>query len=163
MNLNVAQKKLLSQLKNPVKFWLFTFMKVPAARIAGLKMVHIDAETCTTSIPFKFLNKNPFKSIYFAVQSMAAEFSTAALALLELKRYASSVAFIVVKIEGDFTKKASDITYFTCEDGDKYREAIKKTVETGKAVEVRAKTVGRIKDGTEVAIFYFTWSFKKRS
>ena len=105
MDLNGAQKKLLSQLKSPFKFWLFTLMQVPAARMGGLKMVKIDSNECTTSIPFKFLNKNPFKSIYFAVQSMAAEFSTAALALLELKRYKESIAFIVVNIEGEFTKR----------------------------------------------------------
>lgn len=162
MDFTPRQIKLLNQLKNPLKFRLFTLLQVPAARIAGLQMEKIDGKECTTSIPFKFLNKNPFKSIYFAVQSMAAEFSTAALALLELKRYQESVAFIVVNIEGEFSKKATGKTFFTCEMGEEFKSAIQKTIETGEAVTVRAKTIGKMKDGTEVSTFYFTWSFKKR-
>ena len=35
--------------------------------------------------------------------------------------------------------------------------------EEEESVEVKMKTEGRMKDGTLVSTFYFTWSFKKRS
>ncbi|MCZ6693800.1 MAG: hypothetical protein O6939_07840, partial [Bacteroidetes bacterium] len=44
-------------------------------------LVTLTGNQCQTTIPYKFLNKNPFQSTYFAVQSMAAEASTAALAM----------------------------------------------------------------------------------
>jgi hypothetical protein len=156
------QESMIKKLKNPFLFRLFTFFKIPAARRAGLKLISLNVNSCKTSIPFKFFNKNPFKSIYFAIQSMAAEFSTATLALLELERHKESVAFIVVDLEATFHKKADGLTFFECTEGEEFRKKIELAIETGVSQEVRAKTVGSLADGTVVSTFYFTWSFKVR-
>ena len=39
---------------------------------------------------------------------------------------------------------------------------MRETVETGEPATVQVETVGRMDDGTEVARFRFTWSFKRR-
>ena len=131
--------------------------------IAGLRIKEINESKCVTSVPFKWLTKNPFKSIYFAVQSMAAELSTATACLLAVEGQKPSVAFIIVDLKATFSKKATDRVYFTCEDNAKAFEAVQKCIETGDSAIATFKTVGKMKDGTVVSEFEFTWSFKQRS
>ena len=129
---------------------------------AGLRIVALDDTLCTASVPFKWLNKNPFKSMYFAVQSMAAELSTAATCLLAVQGHRPSVAYIIIDLKATFYKKAIDRVYFTCADGQKSFEAVKEAIRTGEAQMATLKTSGKMKDGTVVAEFEFTWSFKQR-
>ena len=163
MTLNPKQQKLASQVTSGFKFPLYLMKSLPMGWIAGLRVRELTHEKCTTSVPFKNLNKNPFKSIYFAVQSMAAELSTASPCLLAITGQNPSVAFIIVDLKAKFTKKATDRVYFTCEDGAKAFEAVQKCIETGESAEATFKTVGKMKDGTVVSEFEFTWSFKQRS
>lgn len=159
--LSPAQKKLREKLLG-MGFRLYTALNVPLGFIAGMKLIALDAHAAQATIPFKFLTKNPFRSIYFAAQSMAAELSTAALVKLALEGIQPSVAFIIVGMEATFTKKATDKVTFTCEDGQLVGQAVRRCIDGGEATTVRMKTVGRMPDGTEVSTFYFTWSFKQR-
>jgi hypothetical protein len=162
MGLNTQQSKLVSRLKNGSLLALFLFKNLPMAWFAGLRVKELSAEKCVTSIPFKKINKNPFKSTYFAVQSMAAEFSTAVSCTLAVIGKKPSVAFIIVDLKGSFFKKATSKVYFTCEDGGNAFEAVDKCIETGEPELATFKTVGRMGDGTVVSKFEFTWSFKQR-
>ena len=162
-SLSSAQKSFLKKMLNPMNFALFTATSVPAGFIAGMRLKSLNTERCETTIPFKFLNKNPFRSIYFAVQSMAAELSTAAMALLAIQGLSPSVAFIIVANEATYEKKATGKVTFTCEDGPQIFEAVRKCIETGEATTVKAKTVGKMANGQVVSTFWFTWSFKQRS
>lgn len=130
--------------------------------IAGLRVRELTGKKCVTSVPFKYLTKNPFKSTYFAVQSMAAELSTATPCLLAITGQKPSVAFIIVDLKATFSKKATDRVYFTCEDGAKAFEAVENCIKTGESAEATFKTVGKMRDGTIVSEFEFTWSFKQR-
>jgi len=163
MSLNPKQQRLAKQVTNGFKFPFYLMKSLPMGWIAGLRVRELDENTCTTSVPFKYLTKNPFKSIYFAVQSMAAELSTATPCLLAITGKKPSVALIIVGLKATFTKKATDRVYFTCEDGAKAFEAVEKCIETGQSAEATLKTTGRMKDGTVVSEFEFTWSFKQRS
>ena len=73
------------------------------------------------------------------------------------------MALLIVNLEATFCKKATGLTAFTCEDGAKAFAAVAETLRTGEPATARLESVGRTKDGTEVARFVFTWSFKKRS
>lgn len=163
ITLNPKQEKLKQQVSSPWKFGLFLLTELPMGLVAGMRLRHIDENKCVTSIPFKWLTKNPFKSIYFAVQSMAAELSTATACLLAVQGHNPSVAFIIVDLKATFGKKATGSVYFTCEDGMKAFDAVNKTIETGEAQTATFKTIGKMKDGTVVSEFEFTWSFKQRS
>ena len=163
ISLSHDQEKLISDLKNSLKFKLFLISKLPMAFLAGLKVQQLDANSCQTSTPYKYLNKNPFKSTYFAVLSMAAELSTGAFALMAVHKIKPSVAVIIVNVEAEFTKKASGRAYFTCKESYKAFDAVERCIASGEAETAKMKTEGYLKDGTHVATFYFTWSFKKRS
>ena len=163
VKLSARQEEYRNKMLSPFKFWYYTMNEVPAGWIAGMRLRALDGLSAKTSVPFKYLNKNPFKSIYFAVQSMAAELSTAALVLLHIQDANPSIAFIIVDIKGTFPKRATGRTYFECKDGIKVYEAVRQCISTGEPVVVDLVTVGKMEDGTEVSEFTFTWSLKQRS
>ena len=148
---------------NPFLLRGFFFAKLPLALFAGLKVRELDLRRCVTSVPYGWRTTNPFRSTYFAALSMAAELSTGALALLATELAGEPVALLIVNLTASFGKKATALTSFTCEDGTKAFDAVAATVATGEPATATLETVGRMADGTEVARFTFTWSFKKRS
>ena len=163
IELNNAQQKMKKQLSNSFLFSLFMLIKLPLGWFAGLGLKKLTTEECVTTIPYGWRSQNPFKSIYFAAQSMAAELSTGALVMFAIAGTKPSFAMLVVNMEAEFTKKANQLTSFTCPDGAKLFEAVRRAEETGEAQQIRMESIGRMEDGTEVARFYFTWSIKQRS
>jgi hypothetical protein len=125
MELNSKQLKMVRQVTSAQFKW-FLFTQLPMGWIAGLKVQSLSPEKCVTSVPYKWLTKNPFKSMYFAVQSMAAELSTASTCLLAVAGQKPSIAFIIVDMKASFFKKATSKVYFTCEDAIQAFEAVKK-------------------------------------
>jgi hypothetical protein len=148
---------------NPFLLRGFFLAKLPLALVAGLKVRELDEHRCVTSVPYGWRTTNPFRSTYFAALSMAAELSTGALALLATELAGTPVAMLIVDLTASFGKKATALTSFTCEDGAKAFYAVAVTVATGEPATATLESVGRMPDGTEVARFTFTWSFKRRS
>ncbi|UZR95477.1 DUF4442 domain-containing protein [Chondrinema litorale] len=163
ITLNSAQQAYVKKVSNPFAFRLWTLMQVPLGFIAGMQLTKLTPYKAESTLPFKWLNQNPFKSIYFAAQSMAAELSTAALAITAIQGYKPSVATIIVNLEAEFIKKATGKVTFTCEDGMAIFEAVNQCLATKEATSVKVKTTGRMADGTIVSTFWLTWSFKQRS
>jgi hypothetical protein len=160
-DLNRAQHKMIKQITG-WGFLLYLMANLPMGLLAGLRVRSLSTEKCVTSVPFKWLNKNPFKSTYFAVQSMAAELSTASTCLLAVTGQKPSIAFIIVDCIATFSKKATSRVYFTCENGSEAFAAVEKCISNGEPEIAKFKTVGKMKDGSIVSEFEFTWSFKQR-
>jgi hypothetical protein len=152
----------IKMMKHPVKFRMFLFAKLPAAFFSGVRIREADEKKCYVTVPFKWLTQNPFRSTYFASLSMAAEMSTGTLAMAHLYKNDPPVSMLVVKVESEYFKKATDRTGFLCEDGDIFKNAIAETIATGEPRVVRARSVGKNKNGEVVAEFYVTWSFKAK-
>ena len=155
--------KLAARLKNPLLLRGFLLAKLPLALVAGLRVRELDPERCAVTVPYGWRTTNPFRSTYFAALSMAAEMSTGALAMLATELAEAPVALIIVNLEAGFEKKAQSLTTFTCEEGARAFGAVAETVRSGEPATARLETVGRSPDGTVVARFAFTWSFKRRS
>jgi hypothetical protein len=149
--------------KSPNKLRLFMLSKLPMAFLAGLRVQTITEEQAVVVIPYKYLNKNPFNSIYFASLSMAAELSTGLLCMAQTYKSAPSVSMLVVHMEGDFTKKAIGKISFICEDGQRIKAAADQTKATGEGVTVIATSTGVDEADDKVAEFRFTWSLKAKS
>lgn len=158
-----AADKLRRRMRNPWLMRGFMLAKLPLALIAGLKVRELDRERCVVTVPYGWRTTNPFRSTYFAALSMAAEMSTGGLSMVAVETAAAPVAMLIVHLEASFDKKATALTTFTCEDGAKAVAAVEETIRTGEPAKARMESVGRLPDGTEVARFAFTWSFKKRS
>lgn len=155
---NAAQ--FLQVIKHPVKFRLFLLSKLPAAFFCGVRVRYADEKKCVTSVPYKWLSQNPFKSTYFACLSMAAEMSTGVLALAHIYKRQPAVSMLVSKVEGNFLKKAVGRTIFTCEDGLVIKQTIEDAIISNEGKIITAKSYGRNTAGEIVAEFAITWSFK---
>ena len=136
--------------------------KLPMAYLAGLRVKAISEERAEVLIPYKYLNKNPFNSIYFASLSMAAELSTGLLCMAQTYKSVPAVSTLVVHMEADFMKKAVGKITFTCEDGQKIKAAADQTKANGQGVTVVATSTGIDEVGDMVAEFRFTWSMKAK-
>ena len=158
--LSPQQEKFAKKLNNAFVFRLFMLLKLPLGFLSGMKIKHLDAEKCVTTVPYGWMTRNPFASTYFAALSMAAELSNGAPALMAVE--GTNVAVIIVNLEAQFIKMAKNVTTFTCNDCDKLFEAVEKAKATKEVVTARVYTEGVSEDGVVVAKFYFTWSFKAR-
>lgn len=155
--------KFFKLMKHPVKFRLFLFTKLPSAFFSGLRIKNIDEGKCEVTVPYKWFSQNPFRSTYFACLSMAAEMSTGALAMGHLYKRAPAVSMLVIKTAGEYFKKATGRTTFTCEDGALIKQAIEESVTTNEARTVTVKSIGRNDAAEVVAEFNITWSFKVKN
>ncbi|MEO8771973.1 MAG: DUF4442 domain-containing protein [Ferruginibacter sp.] len=154
--------KFLEIVQNPIKFRLFLLSKLPSAFFSGVRIKYADEGKAIVTIPYKWFSKNPFKSTYFACQSMAAEMSTGVLAMAFTFEQKPAVSMLVIKTEAVYLKKATGITTFTCEDGPMLKQAIDEAMASGKGTSFAARSIGKDKDGETVAEFTITWSFKAK-
>ena len=92
------------------KFLLF---KLPSAFICGVRVKTIDENQCVVSVKHRWINQNPFNSMYFAVQAMAAELSTGALVMFQIQKSGRKISMLVANNKGNFTKKAKGRITFT--------------------------------------------------
>ena len=147
---------------NPLKFRLYLLTRLPSAFFSGLRITEADPDHCIVTVPCKWFTRNPFRSTYFACLSMAAEMSTGVLAMAPIYKRRPPVSMLVVGMETIFTKKATGLTSFLCNDGAAIRAAIANARATGEAQTIKARSVGTSGNGDIVAEFSLTWSFKAK-
>jgi uncharacterized protein DUF4442 len=143
-------------------FRQFLLSKLPAAYFAGLKIEVFDQQHAVVSVKQKWFNKNPFRSIYFAILSMAAEMSTGLLSMGNIYKRKPAVSMLVVEQRGVFHKKATGKILFTCADGNKIASTVEEAITTGNAVSIVCYSKGINEQNELVAEFWITWSFKAR-
>jgi hypothetical protein len=126
-------------------------------------MKDISDTKAVTTVKHGWKNQNPFNSMYFAVQAMAAELSTGALVMRKIAESGQKISMLVANNNSSFTKKATGRIFFTCEDGALLDNAIKQAIETGEGVTVWMKSIGRNTDGEQVSVMNFEWTLKVKS
>jgi hypothetical protein len=162
-NFHPAVRSFIRFAGHPFKFSLYLLWKLPIAWLSGVRLKQLEEGRCTTVVPFKWLSQNPFRSTYFACLSMAAEMSTGLLAMMYIRAATPNrVSMLVTGMEASFEKKAVGKTWFTCQDGAAIQAAIARTIETGEPETVVANSIGKSLDGTVIASFAITWSFKRK-
>jgi hypothetical protein len=144
----------------PSKLNKFLMFKLPAAYFTGVRTKHLDDTTCVVSVKHRWINQNPFNSMFWAVQGMAAELTTGALVMKKIKESGKKTSMLVVTNNAAFTKKATGRITFKCEDGLKIDEAIKKAIETGEGQTVWLNANGINAEGLQVSSFNFEWTLK---
>ncbi len=145
------------------KINMFLLFNLPSAFIAGVRVKEIMEDTSIVKVKYKWINKNPFKSIFWAVQGMASELSTGILVMREISRSNKKISMLVTNMQGVFTKKAIGKIHFICNDGEIIKEAIRKAIETGEGQVVRVVSEGINEEGISVSKFSYEWSLKVKS
>ncbi len=144
----------------PRKLNTFLLLKLPSAWLCGVRLKQIDRENCTVTVKHRWINQNPFNSMFWAVQGMAAELTTGALVTGYIRNSGKKISMLVANNNATFTKKATGRITFVCNDGELVQKAIDKTIETGEGQTVWMKSVGTNKEGVVVSIFNFEWTVK---
>lgn len=137
--------------------------KLPSAWLCGVRVKEISETTCKTSVKHQWINQNPFNSMFWAVQGMAAELSTGAMVINQIKESGKKISMLVANNKASFTKKATGKIIFTCNDGHKIADAIEKTIATGEGQTFWMQSVGMNEDGVVVSTFDFEWTVKVKS
>lgn len=144
----------------PNKLNTFTMLKLPSAFFCGVRTKVLNEKQCVTTVKHKWINQNPFKSMFWAVQGMAAEFATGALMMMKIKLSGKKVSMLVTSNNAAFTKKATGRITFTCNDGLKIDDALNEAIKTGEGQTLWMQAVGTNSDGIVVSTFNFEWSIK---
>ena len=98
--------------------------------------------------------------MYFAVQAMAAELTTGALVLSQIRSSKKNISMLVANSKSNFTKKAIGRITFTCNDGLLIENAIKNAIETNEGQTIWMKSIGIDQKGDQVSEFDFEWSIR---
>ena len=152
------QKKML----NPIFFKLFLILKLPLAFLAGIKLISLNDTHSTVQLKYSYLNKNPFKSIYFAALSMAGELASGILAASFTYKNSPRISMLVIAVKIDFSKKAVGVINFTCNQGKEIQDCINKSIITKEGQCINIITTATDQEGDIVAIFNIRWSFKSK-
>ena len=157
-----SKNKFQNLVNHPFKFRMYLLYKLPAAFFSGVKIKECTQEKCITSVPYKWLTQNPFRSTYFASLAMAAEMSTGTLALSNTYKKVPAISMLVTKMEANYFKKATGMTFFTCGEGMEIANVVREAGIRAEGKSITVKTTGTNENGELIAEFLFTWSFKTR-
>lgn len=159
----MSATKFQKLITNPFLFRLYLLNKLPLAYIAGLRVRELSEERAVTTVKYGWLTQNPFRSMYFACLSMAAEMSTGLLVLNGVYNSKPAVSMLIIKNQALYHKKAVGNITFTCSDGNLINSLINKAKGTGESVLVDTTSIGKDEAGDVVAEFTFTWSMKVKN
>ena len=144
------------------KFNAFAFFKLPSAWWCGVRLRSCDENKAIVTVKHSWFNQNPFKSMYWAVQGMAAELSTGAMVNAQIRGRGEDISMLVANNKANFSKKATGKITFTCKDGQRIKEALDQTIATGEGQTFWMDSVGINEDGLVVSTFNFEWTVKLR-
>lgn len=143
-----------------LQFHFYILFKIPIAFLAGVRLKSLTNDECVTRVKLGWLNQNPFNSMFWAVQGMAAEFSTGIMCANKIRKSGRKISMLVTEQSAEFTKKAKGKIIFTCSQGTEIDLALKKAIDSGEGVQLKLFTQGIDENGEIVSKFTFLWSFK---
>lgn len=145
---------------NRQSFNRYLLTKLPIAWIAGVRLRHLDDSVCQVEVKYGWRNKNPFNSMFWAVEGMAAELSTGTLCVTKIRQAKRKVMLLVVNLEASFTKRAIGNIVFQCNQGHDIEAALERAINTREPQMLKVRSIGIDEQGEQVAEFFFVWRFK---
>ena len=142
---------------------LFIFIKLPSAWWSGVRVTQLNNTLCEVKVRLNWFNKNPFRSMFWAVQGMAAELTTGVLIMLAAKKQKCKVSMLVLNNKASFMKKAKGKITFTCTDVALVENQFKKLLKSESGARFWMESEGIDQQGNVVSRFRFEWSLKARS
>lgn len=144
------------------KFNTYLFFKLPSAWWSGVRLTELTERYAESSVRYRWVNQNPFRSMFWAVQGMAAELTTGALVSAEIRKSGKGISMLVLNNKANFSKKARGRITFRCEQGALLNETLRHVLETGEGHTIWLTSVGRDEAGDIVSEFQFEWTLKAR-
>ena len=148
---------------NQLKYTFFLFFQLPSAFFCGVRLKYLDSFKSIVSINHSWFNKNPFKSIFWAAQGMAAELTTGSLIKNAIKESGVNVSYLVIENKSSFYKKATGKIIFECIQGKELQDLFNSFDKDNNKAIIELKSIGTDSNNIKVSEFSFTWSLKVRS
>lgn len=140
----------------------FTLLKLPLVYFSGIRITDINNEGVEASVKLKWINQNPFRSMFWAVQGMAAELASGVLIMREIESRKSSVSMLLIETKASFSKKAKGKITFSCNERKHAKELINKVISSDIGQSHWFTCIGVDENGDEVSRFQFNWSVKSK-
>lgn len=141
-----------------LRYTLFTFFKLPSVFWTGIRCTKIDADCCEVSVKHRWINQNPFKSMFWAVQGMAAEFTTGTLIMNAIRDSNLKISMLVLNNKANFSKKATGRITFSCSQGAELAKLMNELIETRTPKTIWMESIGINEAGDIVSRFNFEWT-----
>lgn len=138
----------------------FVFFKLPSAFICGVRVKHLDDTSCVVTVKHRWINQNPFHSMYWAVQGMAAELASGALVMQQIQKSGKKVSMLVANNKSNFSKKATGRICFSCSEGHLVEKAMQEAITSGEGQSFWMKSIGTNENGEVVSQMDFEWTIK---
>lgn len=138
----------------------FVLFKIPSAYISGVRVSGVYEDRIVVSVRHRWINQNPFKSMYWATQGMASELATGVLMMKNIQATGKKISMLVVGQSGVFIKKAKGKIVFECKENDIIQSAIKKAIVSEEAQILVLSSRGKDESGDVVSEFEYQWSIK---
>jgi hypothetical protein len=149
-------------MKSPIQYNIYNFFKLPSVWWCGIRVKYVNEESCLVSVKHRWINQNPFKSMFWAVQGMAAELSTGLLLMNEISRGKKSFSMLVLNNKANFSKKATGRISFSCDQGRQIIDSINLAISSKKPQTIWLNSSGIDSQGDTVSKFSFEWTLKLR-
>ena len=88
----------------PSKINRWMLLKLPAAWLSGVRLTLIDEKKCEAKVKFKWINQNPYRSMFWAVQGIAAELTTGMLLTKSINDSNANISMLLVSNKSSFHK-----------------------------------------------------------
>ena len=145
-----------------LQYLLFTIFKLPSVWLMGIRVKSISEKSATVKVKHRWINQNPFNSMFWAVQGMAAELATGVLLTSAIRESDAKISMLVLNNKANFSKKATGRISFQCDQGLEVKAAVAKTVETGASQTIWMDATGTDEQGDVVSHFSFEWTLLKK-
>ncbi len=145
-----------------LKYNLFLLRKLPAAYFCGVRIRSLDSDQCEIKITLNWFNKNPFKSMFWAAQGMAAELTTGLMITDKIKKSGYDISMLLISNKANYFKKATGTIIFNCSQGNKIDDIIEKLINLKTPQKIVLSSTGINRQNVTVSKFTFEWSLKIR-
>ena len=142
----------------------FGWSKVPMIFYCRPSVVDISTKSVTVKIPLLRRNKNHVGSMYLGALSVGADITSAMLSLSIIKESQRKIIPIFKDFYADYLKRAEGDVHFVCNQGEKIKSMIEKTISKNSRVNEKIDVLAYVpsKLGNEVvAKFSLTLSIKE--
>jgi len=145
-----------------LRYNLFLLKKLPSAYFCGARIKSIDSNQCEIKIALNWFNKNPYKSMFWAAQGMAAELTTALMITDKIKKSGYDVSMLLISNNANYYKKATGLIVFNCNEGAEIDEMMNKLISSNTSQTITLSSTGINQNNITVSKFIFEWSLKIR-
>jgi len=147
----------------PFKLNLYVFFKIPSAYFSGVRVKTITKKEIIVGVRHRWINQNPFKSMYWATQGMASELATGLVMMQQIALSGEKISMLVVRQEGVFTKKAKGKIIFSCAVTEELKQAVQRSIQSKEGQTLRLISKGIDENGDVVSSFEYEWSIKVKA